>query len=111
MASIASTNPTMIGTYRSITRRPPRSSLGSRNAGTPDSGVAVAHQYGSAASGRHEFRLPLPNMPYSFSGKVLSISWRVELVARRGRLGREAVEAFRIITMSPTGDAIDPYRQ
>jgi hypothetical protein len=80
--------------------------------GTPDSGLAITERYGNAgASGRHEFRLALPVMPYSFSGKALSISWRVELVARRGRLAREAVEAFRIVTMSPTGDAIDPYER
>src|SRR4029453_11594091 len=34
MASMARTKPTRIGTYRSITRRPPSSASGSRKAGT-----------------------------------------------------------------------------
>jgi hypothetical protein len=59
---------------------------------------------------RRGFRFTLPLMPYSYSGTVVSIVWRVELVARSSRLRGEKVEAFRIITMSPTGDAIDPRR-
>ena len=60
------------------------------------------------AVGRSDFRFTLPIMPYSYAGKVLSIVWRVELVLRSRRFGGEKVEAFRAITMSPTGDAIDP---
>ena len=80
--------------------------------GTPDAGVAIAVQFEEvrAADGR-TFRLVLPIMPYSFSGNFLSIVWRVELVVRHRRFGREKIEVFRVITMSPTGDPIDPYRR
>jgi hypothetical protein len=79
--------------------------------GTPDEGSAIAIQFRDApVADRRAFQLRLPVMPYSFSGKVLSIVWRVELVVRHQRWDREKIEVFRVITMSPTGDPIDPYR-
>ncbi len=79
--------------------------------GTPDAGAPIAVQFEDPrATDRRAFRVTLPIMPYSFSGKVLSIVWRVELMVRHQRYGREAIEVFRVITMSPTGDPIDPYR-
>ena len=79
--------------------------------GTPDAGSPITVRFEDIrAADRRAFRLMLPTMPYSFWGRVLSIVWRVELVARDRRLGPEAIEAFRVITMSPTGDPIDPYR-
>ena len=80
--------------------------------GSPDGRfVSTARFDGFRAADRRAFRLVLPTMPYSFSGSVLSIVWRVELVVRHRRLGREKVETSRIVTMSPTGDPIDPYRR
>jgi hypothetical protein len=79
--------------------------------GSPDAGSPIAVQFEDArAIDGRAFRVVLPSMPYSFSGKVLSIVWRVELVVRHHRIGREKIEVFRVITMSPTGDPIDPYR-
>jgi hypothetical protein len=80
--------------------------------GTPDAGSPIAVQFEDAlATDRRAFRLVLPIMPYSFSGKMLSIVWRVELVVRHRRFRPEKIEVFRVITMSPTGDPIDPYRR
>lgn len=77
-----------------------------------DSGVAGIERFEALqAVDRRSFQFTLPPTPYSYSGKVLSIVWRVELVVRSRRLRGEKIEAFRIITMSPTGDAIDPYRR
>jgi hypothetical protein len=80
--------------------------------GSPDGRVVTTMQFeGFRAVDRREFRLSLPAMPYSFSGAVLGIVWQVEFVARLHRFRPEQVQAFRRITMSPTGDAIDPYRR
>jgi hypothetical protein len=73
--------------------------------------VSTAQFDGLRAVDRRAFQLSLPAMPYSFSGAVLSIVWHVEFVARLRRFRPDKVEAFRIITMSPTGDPIDPYRR
>lgn len=54
------------------------------------------------AAGQHDFSLRLPDAPYSFSGKLISLIWAVELVAKPSR------EHCRVeITMSPTGTEID----
>jgi hypothetical protein len=80
--------------------------------GTPEVGPGVSEQFGDIrADDRRPFRLTLDTMPYSFSGSVLSIVWRVELVMRWRGKKRETVETFRIVTMSPTGETIDPYRK
>ena len=76
-----------------------------------DSGVVGIERFAALrAVDRRPFKLTLPPMPYSYSGKVLSIVWRVEFF-QRSRWRGEKIEAFRVITMSPTGDAIDPYRR
>ncbi len=80
--------------------------------GAPDAGSPIAVQFKDPLAMDHRaFRLVLPAMPYSFWGKMLSIHWRIELVVRHGRFGVETLEVFRVITMSPTGDPIDPYRR
>jgi hypothetical protein len=77
-----------------------------------DSGVAGIERFDDLlAVDRRAFQFTLPVMPYSFSGKMLSIVWRVELVVRHRRFRGEKVEVVWNITMSPTGDAIDPYRK
>jgi hypothetical protein len=53
---------------------------------------------GAGAEDRHEFRLRLPSGPYSFSGKLISLIWALEVVAEPGAdAGRQD------ITLSPTG--------
>ncbi len=56
---------------------------------------------GAGAEDRREFRLRLPAAPYSFSGKLISLIWALELVAEPGaEAGRQD------ITLSPTGHEI-----
>lgn len=75
-----------------------------------DHGVAITQLFADVqAADWRAFQFSLPVTPYSFSGKVLSIVWHVEFVARL-RWRPQKIEASRIITMSPTGDPIDPYR-
>jgi hypothetical protein len=47
------------------------------------------------------FRVTLPASPYSFSGKLISLLWALELVAKPGE------QSVRVeITMSPTGEEV-----
>jgi hypothetical protein len=56
---------------------------------------------GAGAEDRREFRLRLPPGPYSFSGKLISLIWALELVAEPSAdAGRQD------ITLSPTGHEI-----
>ena len=50
------------------------------------------------ARGEHEFRFRLPDAPYSFSGKLISLVWALELVA----LPSDETERLEIV-VSPTG--------
>ena len=52
-------------------------------------------------SGEENFRFTLPGGPYSFSGKLISLVWALELVSKRN--GSERLE----FTLSPTGEEID----
>ena len=52
-------------------------------------------------SDRKAFRLELPSAPYSFSGKLVSIVWGVELVSEP-----KGDSANVDITMSPTGEEV-----
>jgi len=50
---------------------------------------------------RRPFRLQLPAAPYSFSGKLITLAWGVEVV------GEPAGESANIdITVSPTGEEV-----
>lgn len=50
------------------------------------------------ARGEREFRFRLPDAPYSFSGKLISLVWALELVA----LPSDETERLEIV-VSPTG--------
>jgi hypothetical protein len=50
---------------------------------------------------RRTFRIPLPEGPYSFSGKLITLAWGLEAVARPGDWSGRAG-----ITLSPTGEEI-----
>jgi hypothetical protein len=53
------------------------------------------------ADDRRSFRVRLPREPYSFSGKLISLTWALEVVAEPGsRAGRLA------LVVSPTGREI-----
>jgi hypothetical protein len=49
--------------------------------------------------GNMPFELHFPSGPYSFSGKLISISWYIEVVADPTSAGRST----KYLTMSPTG--------
>lgn len=52
--------------------------------GTQDVGIADSLELPPSTEGRREFRFRLPEGPYSFSGKLISLLWAVELVAEPG---------------------------
>jgi hypothetical protein len=52
---------------------------------------------------RREFRLKIPDGPYSFEGKLIAILWSVEVVAEPGaEAGRQD------IVVSPSGNPVKP---
>ena len=72
-----------------------------RGKGTVDTQVVASATLSGPAAGRQEFRLQLPQMPYSFSGKLLSLMWMLRLANADTK-----EEATANITMSPTGREI-----
>lgn len=69
-----------------------------RGKGDRDTGVAAWIELpGPLPSDRRDFRLTLPEGPYSFSGKLISLIWAVEVVADPG----ERAERVEIV-VSPT---------
>lgn len=70
--------------------------------GTQDVEITDTVRFGGP--GKHEersFSLKLPEEPYSFSGKLISLKWALELVAPGGKTDR------RDIIMSPAGKEIE----
>jgi len=56
-----------------------------RGKGTQDVHVVKAQQFDAAGTGgRRNFRFVLPEEPYSFSGKLVSLTWALEAVAQPG---------------------------
>lgn len=73
-----------------------------RGKGTEDVGVvAVETIAGAEVAGERSLRFKLPVQPWSFSGKLISLLWAVELVAEPG--GQSARAEF---TVSPDGREI-----
>jgi hypothetical protein len=60
---------------------------------------------GAGAQERRPFQIALPPGPYSFSGRLVSIIWGVELVAEP-----KGDAAHIEITMSPGGGVLRPVR-
>ncbi len=75
-----------------------------RGKGDEDVSIVETLPYASPApSDRRQFRFHLPAGPFSFSGKLISLVWGIEVVAQPGEA------AGRIeITVSPTGDELRP---
>ena len=73
-----------------------------RGKGTTDVGVAETVTFdGAGQSDRRDFRVRLPAVPYSFSGKLISVVWALELIAQPGN------QSTRFeLTMSPTGTEV-----
>lgn len=73
-----------------------------RGKGDQDVGIVETLPYANPApTDRRQFRFHLPEGPYSFSGKLISLEWAIEVVAQPGD-----VAGRRGITVSPTGDEI-----
>jgi hypothetical protein len=65
-----------------------------RGKGTQDVGVAATLPFdGAGAIDERPFRFDAPPEPYSFSGKLISIVWALELIAEPG----EDVERVEIV--------------
>jgi hypothetical protein len=70
--------------------------------GDQDVGIVETLPYTNPApTDRRQFRFRLPAGPYSFSGKLISLEWAIEVVAQPGDVAGRAE-----ITVSPTGDEI-----
>ena len=65
-----------------------------RGKGTEDVGIVATERIESPdASGQRRVRFTLPDAPYSFSGRLISLIWAVELVADRAAARWEFVLA------------------
>jgi hypothetical protein len=74
-----------------------------RGKGTVDSEVVQSKQIKQpAASGQERFLLVVPNGPYSFSGKLVSVLWGVRLIIHPSQ-----EQAQVNLTVSPTGSEIN----
>lgn len=70
--------------------------------GTEDSAVVErVHVEGPTRSDRKPFRVPIPLGPYSFSGKLISLTWSIQAV-----VGTEARSELVNLTVSPSGEEI-----
>jgi len=87
-----------LGTARPVVEL--RLSWYTRGKGTQDTRVERKVPFDDPrARDTREFRLPLPDGPYSFSGRLISLVWQVELVAGTDK---QTIE----FTLSPTGQEI-----
>jgi len=70
--------------------------------GTRDVGVVETQRFDDPGShGSREFSFTLPDGPYSFSGRLISLIWAVELTCSPG-----SETARREIVLSPTGHEV-----
>ncbi len=68
-----------------------------RGKGSEDSGVVATQTFEDAqAEEGRQFQFRLPESPYSFSGKLISLVWALELIVKPGN----AVERLEI-TVAP----------
>ena len=73
-----------------------------RGKGTRDVGVVASEKIESpGAFGSKEFQFTLPEGPFSFSGKLISVVWAVEANCQPGR-----ASDHKEITVSPSGNEI-----
>lgn len=66
--------------------------------------VGVVVPDGGGAGGEGAFTMIAPDGPFSFSGKLISLIWSIEVVATPGGFARAEV------TLSPDGEEIDLRR-
>jgi hypothetical protein len=69
--------------------------------GTPDASQIETFRFAApAVEDRRDFRFRLPEGPYSFVGKLITLEWALEAVIAGNVLGRLE------ITVSPTGEPV-----
>lgn len=69
--------------------------------GTPDAGLVETVRFEAPAEAdRRDFRFRLPEGPYSFVGKLITLEWALEAVIVGNVLGRLE------ITVSPTSEPV-----
>ena len=73
-----------------------------RGKGITDVGVVETLPFPAAGQcDRRDFHVPLPAKPFSFSGKLISLIWAIELIVQPGK------QSSRFeFTLSPTGEEI-----
>jgi len=72
--------------------------------GTEDVGVVETLSFAAPRPEDHrDFTLPLPREPYSFSGRLISLIWAIELIVEPG--GHVERQEF---VLSPTGKEVVP---
>jgi hypothetical protein len=102
---------TVTGTLSWQLPEPPRMlevqlSWTTRGKGTVDSEIVGAQTFESLpAAGERPFSVNLPDTPYTFSGKLISVLWQIRLLARPSK-----DEITLPIVVSPTGREIDLTR-
>jgi hypothetical protein len=70
--------------------------------GTRDVGIVATQRFAAPGlRGSRAFAFDLPDGPYSFSGKLITLSWTVEIVALPGDEGVSAD-----FVLSPTGTEV-----
>jgi hypothetical protein len=75
--------------------------------GTTDVLVVEERKFDSpTGGGEGAFEFVLPDGPYSFSGKLVSLIWSLEFEAG---VGKDALVERMDLTLSPTGKEIDLY--
>ena len=78
-----------------------------RGIGNEDVGIgATVREESPLATGERTFALVAPDFPYTFSGKLISLDWEIEVqvIDARGR-GRESVQERVVI--APEGVELD----
>ena len=74
-----------------------------RGKGTGDVGLVDTLVFANPQTNdQREFKFNLPDMPYSFSGKLISIVWAIELI-----IEPETVVERQEFVMSPTGREVE----
>jgi len=71
--------------------------------GTTDETLVFSHEWPTASTvGKEAFSFQLPQKPFSFSGRLITVRWSLEAIVKKGKAG-----ASFPFTLSPTGAEID----
>ncbi len=80
-----------------------------RGRGTEEARTVAALALGDQSNGEREFSFELPGEPWSFDGKLISLSWGLEVVAKRvGGLALEELVVAPDGVPRSLGEVADP---